>query len=522
MSVNGRPFCSVLVPVYNHARYVGHALDTLRAQTDPDWEAVVVDDGSTDATPQVVEAYARRDRRIRVFHKPNGGVSTALNLGLREARGEWIHWLSSDDLFVEHRLATLRRASARHPRVRFFFTDFATLEDATGRLSDAPALLPVPAREWYVVEMLRGIFINGITACWHRELAERAGCFDEALRYGQDYDYWLRLLARGEGMYLHERLSIMRCHPRQVYQRQPWACLFDCARAAIGFLNTHSFTDLFPLLDLDDPVQAYLALTRALAVAASPAAYVYALGPHTALLGRVLEWLCSVPHSLNPRLLRREFGQRARAVCALQRGTPLATVWKAATLAAAGARSGDCRYQPVAAEEVAARHVGSLRPREPAVAEALAAYLRAWTGTVVPSGAPAGRTLDVLVTGEVAEAVLGALATQGHLPMLVRRGPNGLSMRRGVPEVQVRSWWALWAGLASVPPADVACGTARTAALRGPATWRRPLVGLAEQWTPVLDGTRPLPRRAPLKALQYHVWRWLGRMGRGVAGLTLG
>jgi glycosyltransferase involved in cell wall biosynthesis len=108
----------VLVPSYNQAHFLPETLDTLLAQTYPNWEALVVNDGSTDDTPAVLAGYAARDPRFRVFNKANGGVSTALNEGIRQARGEWICWLSSDDLYQADKLA-LRWTPSGQPGVRF-------------------------------------------------------------------------------------------------------------------------------------------------------------------------------------------------------------------------------------------------------------------------------------------------------------------------------------------------------------------------------------------------------------------
>ena len=91
---------SVVIPVYNGAAHLGDAVKCLRNQDFSDWEAVIVDDGSTDATPQVADELARQDSRIRVVHQPNGGVSVARNRGLEEARGGWIVWLDADDAYV--------------------------------------------------------------------------------------------------------------------------------------------------------------------------------------------------------------------------------------------------------------------------------------------------------------------------------------------------------------------------------------------------------------------------------------
>lgn len=94
------PKISVIVPVYNVEKWLNRCVDSILAQTFTDFELLLIDDGSTDASGAICDEYAQRDTRIRVFHKPNGGVSSARNLGLDNAQGEWISFVDSDD-FVD-------------------------------------------------------------------------------------------------------------------------------------------------------------------------------------------------------------------------------------------------------------------------------------------------------------------------------------------------------------------------------------------------------------------------------------
>lgn len=91
-----RHFASILILTSNDERYIGAAVDSVPAQTDPSREAIVVDDGSTDGSGAIIDAYAARDSPIMAVHQPYGGVAAARKAALREARGDWIHWLSSD------------------------------------------------------------------------------------------------------------------------------------------------------------------------------------------------------------------------------------------------------------------------------------------------------------------------------------------------------------------------------------------------------------------------------------------
>lgn len=91
------PRLSVIVPVYNAEKYINKCLDTILSQTFKDFELILVDDGSPDKCGDICEKYAKLDNRIKVFHKKNGGVSSARNLGLSEARGEYIAFIDPDD-----------------------------------------------------------------------------------------------------------------------------------------------------------------------------------------------------------------------------------------------------------------------------------------------------------------------------------------------------------------------------------------------------------------------------------------
>lgn len=91
------PKFSIIIPVYNVAPYLRECLDSALAQTFTCWEAICVDDGSTDGSGAILDEYVRKDTRIKVIHKPNGGVSSARNEGLRGVNGEWILFLDGDD-----------------------------------------------------------------------------------------------------------------------------------------------------------------------------------------------------------------------------------------------------------------------------------------------------------------------------------------------------------------------------------------------------------------------------------------
>ena len=86
------PKISVIVPVYNVEKYLRRCIDSILVQTFTDFELLLIDDGSKDKSGEICDEYAKKDKRVRVFHKVNGGVSSARNLGLDYAKGQWIGW----------------------------------------------------------------------------------------------------------------------------------------------------------------------------------------------------------------------------------------------------------------------------------------------------------------------------------------------------------------------------------------------------------------------------------------------
>lgn len=102
------PKISVIVPVYKVEQYLPRCIDSILAQTFTEFELLLIDDGSPDNSGKICDEYAKKDNRIRVFHKENGGVSSARNLGLGEAKGEWVTFVDSDDKVVPHWLNSIK------------------------------------------------------------------------------------------------------------------------------------------------------------------------------------------------------------------------------------------------------------------------------------------------------------------------------------------------------------------------------------------------------------------------------
>ena len=101
------PLISIIVPVYNTEKYLHRCIDSILIQTFTDFELLLIDDGSKDRSGEICDEYAKNDSRVRVFHKENGGVSSARNLGLDNAKGEWISFVDADDYLNDDSLSIL-------------------------------------------------------------------------------------------------------------------------------------------------------------------------------------------------------------------------------------------------------------------------------------------------------------------------------------------------------------------------------------------------------------------------------
>ncbi len=186
---------SVIMPAYNVAPYVGAAVESACAQTFGDLEVLVVDDGSTDATAEIVAAISRRDPRVRLLRKSNGGISTARNLALNAATGRYLALLDSDDTWDPEYLEAQVALLDGRPEVAVVTGNARFLGS---RLDGQPARpWPDPRPEPDLSSILadeESIFIMSIFRC---EVFERIGGFDESMRTNEDYDYWLRAAIAG-------------------------------------------------------------------------------------------------------------------------------------------------------------------------------------------------------------------------------------------------------------------------------------------------------------------------------------
>ena len=204
---------SLVIATYNHARFLGEALDSAVAQTLEGVEVVVVDDGSTDDTEAVL---ARYGGRLRVIRQPNRGLAAARNTGLAAARGAYVSFLDADDVLLPTKLAEQAAILDRAPTVGWTYCDVLIETIATGAEVRASERFGYGARMlegWLFPELIHGNFIPAIAPLVRRTVLDAAGGFDERLTALEDWDLWLRLSLIAEARYTPAVLVRYRVHP---------------------------------------------------------------------------------------------------------------------------------------------------------------------------------------------------------------------------------------------------------------------------------------------------------------------
>jgi glycosyltransferase involved in cell wall biosynthesis len=204
------PKVSVIVPAYNVRSYIEEALVSLERQSLQEFEAIVVDDGSTDGTAEVVKPYVARDSRFRLLQKPNGGLSSARNYGIRHARAEYIALLDSDDVYKPDKLANHVAVLDRVAEVGVVYSASQAIRD-----DGYPTFMYLsgkPVASDPLLSLLCKNFIgHGSNAVFRRSLCDEVGEFDEALPSSEDVDFWLRIAAT-ERWRFHREPRVLCCY----------------------------------------------------------------------------------------------------------------------------------------------------------------------------------------------------------------------------------------------------------------------------------------------------------------------
>jgi len=209
------PLVSVITATYNMADYVCEAIDSVLAQTVPDVQCVVVDDGSTDRTREVLARYAD-DPRVKVLHQENAGQTVSKNRGLAAADGEYVGFCDADDRWRPEKLAVQLPLLRERPEVGVVYADFQCI---------GPAGEDVATPRWTCPSgritgaLLADNFVHFPTVLTRKAILEEFGGFDESLSMAIDYDLWLRVSTRYDFLHVPQVLVDYRIWGGQMSHR---------------------------------------------------------------------------------------------------------------------------------------------------------------------------------------------------------------------------------------------------------------------------------------------------------------
>lgn len=205
---------SVVVPTHNRRDWLPRALASVRAQTCPPREIIVVDDGSDDGTVSMLE---QRFPDVCCLRQSHRGVSSARNLGIRRATGEWVALLDSDDEWLPRKLERQQEWLCRHPGIRLCHTDEVWIQNGKRR---NPGRRHRKQGGWIYRHCLILCCISPSSVVVHRSVFHTVGMFDESLPACEDYDMWLRVCSRMPVGFIDEQLVVKHGgHPDQLSRR---------------------------------------------------------------------------------------------------------------------------------------------------------------------------------------------------------------------------------------------------------------------------------------------------------------
>jgi glycosyltransferase involved in cell wall biosynthesis len=199
------PRVSIITPAYNAGRFLSETLSSALRQTMPDFELLIVDDGSTDDTFAIAESFAARDDRLRIIRKENGGSAAARNVAISRSTGEFLALLDSDDVWMPGFLSAQLDILLCNPQVDIVSANAISM----GGVLDGRPLKPI-GDSWYYLDLKHLLEVEDavcIMSMFRRSVIDRIGLFDPAVWSNEDYDFWIRAACAGCSIVFNPRPS---------------------------------------------------------------------------------------------------------------------------------------------------------------------------------------------------------------------------------------------------------------------------------------------------------------------------
>ena len=255
----GHPKVSVVIPAYNHEKYVGEAIQSVLDQTFQDFELIIINDGSTDNTEAEILKF--KDERIRYYPQENRGLSPTLNRGIELARGEYFNFLPSDDAFLPEKLGIQLKAFKESKNIGVVFSYHLAVDGEGKEVKDDPIVdwftVPFETKEEIFPALFERNFLSVPTALIKMDCFKKVGFFDESLKYAQDYDMWMRILRDYDLRLIKKPLLKLRWHGANLTYRATSETELERAKVLLKAYKNLTIEDIFPSLHQRKDVFAY-------------------------------------------------------------------------------------------------------------------------------------------------------------------------------------------------------------------------------------------------------------------------
>ena len=188
------PLFSIIIPCYNQANYLVDCLDSLLMQSFKEWEAIVINDGSTDNTKEVAALYTEKDNRIKLIDQHNQGLSAARNSGIKNAKGKRLIFLDADDFFYDNALGIISKAAEAVDETTMIQYGYAYITEQKENI--LRNVLPVQKKQ-LIPDIFYGVPGPCHTIAISKMLVDECGPFDTSLKSLEDWDFWIRAVKCG-------------------------------------------------------------------------------------------------------------------------------------------------------------------------------------------------------------------------------------------------------------------------------------------------------------------------------------
>lgn len=197
---------SIILPTYNGKRYIQGSIESVLAQTYQDWELIVIDDHSGDGTGKIVQQYADKDSRIKLYrNEKNLRLPASLNRGFSLSKGQYLTWTSDDNLFKENAIERFVHVLEKSDDIGLAFSAMDIIDEAGDVTGHTPPIQDL--KELHYKNIVMASFM------YTRAVYEKVGDYDEDRFLVEDHDYWLRIAREFAVTYIAEPLYLYRTHP---------------------------------------------------------------------------------------------------------------------------------------------------------------------------------------------------------------------------------------------------------------------------------------------------------------------